>query len=79
MEKKVKELMAEVLGIDPAAVGDSTAFETVKGWDSLRHIELVSRIEDGFGVRFEVEEIIGMVSYPKILAILRARGVRDGG
>ena len=70
MEEKVIAVLAETLCIPAGTIGSGTTMEGTSSWDSLRHIELVSQLEDAFGVRFEVEEILDMVSFDRIVAVL---------
>lgn len=46
--------------------------DEVEGWDSLQHINLLSLLEDEFGIQFDVEQIVSMETVGDI-----ARAVRD--
>ncbi|MDO8463190.1 MAG: acyl carrier protein [bacterium] len=72
-EQELKQLFASVLGVDVADIGTATAMETVAVWDSLRHLSLVTTIEQRYGVVFTDAEIIAMVSYPIVWATLAQR------
>ena len=51
---------------------EGTTPDEVEGWDSLQHINLLSLLEDEFGIQFDVEQIVSMETVGDI-----ARAVRD--
>jgi acyl carrier protein len=73
MEQKLKKVLGDVLGMKVADIDESLMMENSDEWDSLKHIELISEIEEVFGVNLEIEEMIAMTSYSDILHILQTR------
>ena len=69
MNEKLRAIMAEVLELDPALITVETNVENQPKWDSLRHMNLIFAIEDGFGVRFDDAELPQLTS---VVAIERA-------
>ena len=53
---KVKEIIADKLGVDPAKVVDEARFVDDLGADSLDTVELVMALEEEFGVEISNEE-----------------------
>ena len=74
MESKLRTLMADVLSLREDAVTADLAMHNVDSWDSLRHVELVTQIEDLFNIQLTSDEIPEMISFPKIMEILAAKG-----
>lgn len=70
-DSQVKQVMADVLGLSPEAVGESTRSDQIASWDSLNHIRLVLALEQEFQVAFEIGEIESMVSYADIMRVLQ--------
>ena len=70
MEERVKQIMADVLDLDPPAIDGGTAMDTIESWDSLTHINLCLSLEQDFQVAFTVAEMEAMVSYDDILRVL---------
>lgn len=66
MEDKIRDIMASVFGIDPAKINSNTSSENLEGWDSLKSINLVTALEEGFDIRFEEEDIVNMLDYKMI-------------
>ncbi len=56
MANKVKAIIADKLGVDPAKVGDEARFVDDLGADSLDTVELVMALEEEFGVEISNEE-----------------------
>ncbi len=56
MANKVKAIIADKLGVDPAKVVDEARFVDDLGADSLDTVELVMALEEEFGVEISNEE-----------------------
>ncbi|MBU6367007.1 MAG: acyl carrier protein [Gemmatimonadetes bacterium] len=74
MEARIRQVMADILGIDPGAINAGTSMETVPAWDSAAHISLVAALEEEFGTSLDVGEIERMLSYRAIVEVLHGRG-----
>ena len=70
MEERIKQIMADVLDLDPRAIDGDTAMDTIGSWDSLTHINLCLSLEQDFQVSFTVTEIEAMLSYADIVRVL---------
>lgn len=56
IEQKVKEIVAEQLGVDIATVKNESSFQDDLGADSLDTVELVMALEEAFGCEIPDEE-----------------------
>jgi acyl carrier protein len=56
IETRVKEIIVEQLGVDPAEVVPSASFINDLGADSLDTVELVMAFEEEFGIEIPDEE-----------------------
>ena len=70
MEERVKQIMGDVLDLDPHSISGDTAMDSVESWDSLTHINLCSSLEQDFQVSFTVPEMEAMLSYEDIIRVL---------
>lgn len=75
-EDKLKQVLADIFDIDVATVNDMTSVDTVKEWDSLKHLNLVLALEQEFNITFLVEQTVEILNYPLIKAVLGEHGVR---
>jgi len=57
MEKKLLDVISDVLGIEKTKIFLETKRTDIEKWDSLAHIQLVAEIEDRFGVSIPIEEV----------------------
>jgi acyl carrier protein len=69
-EQRLRELIADVLALDPAEVGEDTSTDTVDGWDSLAHMNLVLALEEAFEITIPDEESADLTSYPLIRLVV---------
>jgi acyl carrier protein len=73
MEQRVKEIMADVLALNPSAITDTTSMDSTASWDSLHHINLALAIEQEFNTALEITEIESMTSFAEIMRVLREK------
>lgn len=73
LERRVREIMADILQLDATRIDDSTSMDSVEQWDSANHINLVLALEEEFGVSFDVVEIEAMTSFAEVLSAVTAR------
>jgi acyl carrier protein len=73
LEQQVKQVMADILGVDSDSIDVSTAKDSTASWDSLNHINLIVALEQEFQVSFDVTEIESMLSFSDILETLERK------
>lgn len=66
MEQKLKSIMSDVFNVRESDINDLTSMNSIGQWDSLKHIELITVIEQNFGVTFTSKEIAEMTSMTTI-------------
>ncbi len=49
---EVVEIIAEILEVDKKEIEGETAIGDIESWDSLHHLQIISRIEGKYGFRF---------------------------
>ncbi|MBF0594180.1 MAG: acyl carrier protein [Candidatus Omnitrophica bacterium] len=74
-EERLKQVLADVFGIDVRQIGSATSVDTVKEWDSLKHLNLVLALEQQFDITFTVEQTVEILNYPLIKAVLGEHGI----
>lgn len=55
MVDKIKEIMAEVLGVPVAQITEDLAVGDIPQWDSLRHLTMMKRLEAEFDIKISPE------------------------
>jgi len=69
------DLVAAVLGLDPADIVDLAGPATLGGWTSRKHIELVVALEAAYRVSFSAREVFSIRSVSDLRSALRGKGV----
>lgn len=69
--EKVNEVFREVFEDDSIIVKDDTTADDIEDWDSLMHITLVSEIENAFGFKFKMKDVVGMKNVGEMLDIIK--------
>jgi acyl carrier protein len=54
---------------------EGLTYQCVSAWDSIGHMQLISRIEDEFDIMFNTNDIIDFNSYNKGIEILKKYNV----
>ncbi|WP_413810994.1 acyl carrier protein [Streptomyces sp. OE57] len=75
---ELTEIVADVLGITPDRVVDSSRPGELENWDSVRHVHLIMRLEKSYGVSFDYAELTRITSVGDIRSALREKGVEAG-
>ena len=65
----VRSVLASTFEIDPSVITPTTAQADVSGWDSVGHINLMLALEETFGVRLEVEDMLKLTSVVAIVTL----------
>jgi len=80
LRTSVAECIAGVFGLSEAEVLEANEFKRISGWDSLRHLQLMSEVEREFGCAFSVDDIVSAASVDDVVALIerKGRGVSQG-
>ena len=69
------DVVARALNVPVASVTEETSPETLRRWDSLRHLDLMTSIEDAYDIRFSTGEIARATSVREIRRLLQEKGI----
>lgn len=64
------EIFRELFGNPTLTLTDDTTAKDVPGWDSLMHITLLSEVEEHFGMRFSMKDVIGMKNVGEMVTLI---------
>jgi acyl carrier protein len=70
MNQRVKQVVAEVLGLEADAVGDDLSRDSADSWDSLNHLRIVTALEQEFAITLSMEEIQGAQSVRQLIGLV---------
>ena len=72
--EKLKKIIAEVLGADPAEIGEETRFVEDLAADSLDILEIIMQIQDVFGIEVPQEEAINVKTVGEAANMIKNAG-----
>jgi acyl carrier protein len=71
----LEAIFASVLSVPLQNITDNSSPKNLKNWNSLRHIQLVTKLELHYGIKFTHTEIVSLNSLVDIREILQNKGV----
>ena len=66
----LKAVILRELDLDDFDITDDTTADTVPGWDSLRHAQIIAAIETEFQVRFRTLEVLRLKNIGELQALI---------
>ena len=70
---KVQEVFHEAFGTDSQLISLETTPSDVPAWDSVGHLDLASRLEQAFGISFDVDDLMEMENVREIVRIINSK------
>lgn len=77
MHPTLVQIVATVLKVDPARVGPDSNADTLEGWDSLAHWEIIAEVEAAFAMEFTMDEAVAFQRLGDIQDALLRRGAME--
>ncbi len=68
--EKMNEVFRDVFEDDDITVTDTTTAADIEDWDSLEHINLVNAMEQEFGIKFNMGQIVSMKNVGEMADII---------
>lgn len=72
---KLEELFASILEVSPIELTDASSQASLRSWDSLAHINVISALEEVYSVHFSTDEIQSIKSVGDARRLLSTKGV----
>lgn len=70
ISEKLKHTILEQLELEDWSIDDGTTAATVPGWDSLSHARIIAAVEDAYGVRFRMADIVRLANVGQLQALV---------
>lgn len=67
--EKLNQVFSDVFD-EEITVTDETTASDIEGWDSLTHITLISEVEDNFGIKFSMKDVLAMQNVGQMANII---------
>ncbi|MCQ6559704.1 acyl carrier protein [Paenibacillus mendelii] len=72
LRNQIRSILSEVLNTTLLAV-DNPRRNELANWDSLKHMELILRLEEQFHIRFSIKEVADIQSLNDIVKIIEVK------
>ena len=70
---KLNEVFRDVFEDEDITVNDNTTADDIDDWDSLVHINLINAIEQEFGIKFNMGQIVSMKNVGEMVNIIESK------
>ena len=70
---KLNEVFRDVFEDEDITVNDQTTADDIDDWDSLEHINLINAIEQEFGIKFNMGQIVSMKNVGEMVSIIESK------
>ncbi len=75
IENQVMQTASDVFGVPAAQLSLASSPDSVDGWDSVQHLNLVLALEQSAGVQIDPEDIEQMKTLGDVVRLIRAKQV----
>lgn len=66
----LNEVFRDVFDDETITVNDNTTSEDIEDWDSLEHINLIAAVEQEFGMKFSMGQVVAMKNVGEMVDII---------
>jgi len=73
VEEKVKEIVAQVSGVEVSEVTLHSAVGDFPQWDSMGQMAILQQVEEAFNISFEPEEMMDIEDVKDIIAAVESK------
>lgn len=73
---RIREIVAKTLRLDPDAVSDASSPDSLPGWDSVKHVQILMSVEEDLGVKLSEEQLATAWDVRSILDAVNAAAAR---
>lgn len=70
MNDKIDKIFKDVIGVDQSVDRATLIYSKTPGWDSVAHMALVAALEEGFDCMLDMDDILNMSDYAKVVEIM---------
>ncbi len=71
MEQRVKQVLADFLGLAASRINDSIAASNNADWNSVTHMNICLALEQEFQITLDPAEMASMVSFRDIIEVVK--------
>ena len=73
---KYQQIFVQLFNVNENQLA-SLKYQDVPEWDSIGHMELMTALEEAYGIEIDIDDIIDFSSYPKGKDILKKYSIEE--
>lgn len=70
--ERLNEVFRDVFDDEEITVNADTTADDIEDWDSLEHINLVAAVEQEFGMKFTMGQVVSMKNVGEMVSIIKS-------
>ncbi len=70
LQLEIQDVFRRIFGDETLVVSSSTSQEDIEAWDSLEHINILSIIEQKYGIKFDLNEVMEIKTAGDIMQLV---------
>lgn len=74
--ERIFAIVAEVLGISPESLDERSGMGREPGWDSVRHVAIVARVEQELDIELDDDEVVEAIRIGGLVTIAARKVAR---
>ncbi len=73
VQEKVIQVLVNILQVSPDKISIKTTSDDIEQWDSLNHTNMIQALEQEFGIRYDLEQVVSMLSVREIIEATKGK------
>ena len=71
VQEKVIQVLVNIFQVSADKISTKTTPDNVEKWDSMNHINMILALEQEFGIRYDEEQVVSMLSVEEIIDVTK--------
>ena len=76
VRERTRHVLAAILRVPDAALGDAAAMDSTPNWDSLAQLDILAACEQEFGLAIEPDQAVDLVTFEALAAFMERHASR---
>ena len=73
VQEKVIQVLINILQVSAGTISTKTTSDDVEDWDSMNHISMILALEQEFGISYDEEQAVSMLSVGEIIEVTKGK------
>jgi acyl carrier protein len=73
VQEKVIQVLINIFQVSPDKIFTETTSDNVENWDSMNHINMILALEQEFGISYDEEQAVSMLSVGEIIEVTKGK------